>query len=307
MPCLPLTEGTNVKIGLQIAQFNFPGGETAIGPTFAALARAADTGGFASLWVMDHFFQIEFNGPAEQPMLESYSALSFAAGITSKIKLGAMVTGVTYRYPGVLAKTVSTLDVLSGGRAYLGIGAAWFEREHRALGVPYPPLKERFERLEETVQIVERMWSESNAAYDGQHYHLAETLNVPATISRPHPPILIGGGGETKTLRLVAQYADACNLFPSPEMPRKLEVLKEHCAKLGRDYAEIEKTTLTRSYPDPNDRSTIQQTLDAIEYQASLGIDQVILNMGNLTDPSLVELAAREIVTPAREIMVAGR
>jgi F420-dependent oxidoreductase-like protein len=296
-----------MKIGLQIAQFNFPGGEAAIGPTFAALARAADQGGFASLWVMDHFFQIEGNGPAEQPMLESYSALSFAAGITSKVKLGAMVTGVTYRHPGVLAKTVSTLDVLSEGRAYLGIGAAWFEREHRALGVPYPPLKERFERLEETVQIVERMWSESNAAYDGQHYHLAETLNVPATISRPHPPILIGGGGETKTLRLVAQYADACNLFPSPELPRKLEVLKDHCANLGRDYAEIEKTTLTRSLPDPNDRSTIQQTLDAIEYQASLGIDQVILNMGNLTDPATVDLAAREIVTPAREIMVAGR
>jgi F420-dependent oxidoreductase-like protein len=296
-----------MKVGLQIAQFNFPGGERAIGPTFAALARAADDGGFASLWVMDHFFQIEVNGPAEMPMLEAYSALSFAAGVTQHVKLGAMVTGVTYRHPGVLAKTVSTLDVLSEGRAYLGIGAAWFEREHNALGVPYPPIKERFERLEETLQIVEQMWSESNAAYDGTHHHLAETLNVPATISRPHPPILIGGGGEKKTLRLVAQYADACNLFPSPELPHKLEVLKEHCAKLGRDYAEIEKTTLSRSYPDPNDRSTIQQTLETLEYQASLGIDQVTLNMGNLSDPSIVELAAKEIVEPARAIAVAGR
>jgi F420-dependent oxidoreductase-like protein len=296
-----------VNIGLQISQFNFPGGEAAIGPTFAAIARAADTGGFASLWVMDHFFQIEFNGPAEQPMLESYSALSFAAGITSRIKLGALVTGVTYRHPGVLAKTVSTLDVLSEGRAYLGIGAAWFEREHMALGVPYPPVAERFQRLEETIQIVEQMWSESNAAYDGRHYHLAETMNVPATISRPHPPILIGGGGEQKTLRLVARYADACNLFPSPKLPHKLEVLKVHCADIGRDYAEIEKTTLTHADPDPNDRATIQKTLDEIEYQASLGIDQVILNMGNLTDPAIVELAAREIVAPAREIAVAGR
>lgn len=296
-----------MKIGLQIAQFNFPGGETAIGPGFSSLVKAADDGGFASLWVMDHFFQIEVNGPAEQPMLEAYSALSFAAGISRNVKLGAMVTGVTYRHPGVLAKTVSTLDVLSEGRAYLGIGAAWFEREHNALGVPYPPLAERFERLEETLQVVEQMWSDSNAAYDGTHYHLAETLSVPATVSRPHPPILIGGGGEKKTLRLVAQYADACNLFPSPELPHKLKVLQQHCAQLGRDYAEIEKTTLTRSYPNPADRSSIEQTLDALHYQASLGIDQVILNMGNLTDPAIVELAAREIVEPAQSIAVAGR
>ena len=296
-----------MKIGLQIAQFNFPGGESAIGPGFAALARAADDGGFASLWVMDHFFQIGYNGPVEQPMLEAYSALSFAAGITTNVQLGSLVTGVTYRHPGLLAKTVSTLDVLSGGRAYLGIGAAWFEREHNALGVPYPSTRERFERLEETLQIVGQMWSESNDAYDGAHYRLAETLNMPATVSRPHPPILIGGGGEQKTLRLVAQYADACNLFPSPELSHKLEVLKDHCASLGRDYAEIEKTTLTGSNLDPGDRTTTRQTLDAIEFQASLGIDQVILNFGNLTDPAIVELAAREIVEPARSITTAGR
>jgi F420-dependent oxidoreductase-like protein len=296
-----------MKIGLQIAQFNFPGGESAIGPGFAALARAADDGGFASLWVMDHFFQIEYNGPAEQPMLEAYSALSFASGITSNLKLGALVTGVTYRHPGLLAKTVSTLDVLSQGRAYLGIGAAWFEREHNALGVPYPSISERFERLEETLQIVEQMWSERNDAYHGTHYQLAETLNMPATVTRPHPPILLGGGGEQKTLRLVAKYADACNLFPSPELAHKLDVLKEHCEKLGRDYGEIEKTTLTGSRPDPNDPASIRETLDALEYQASLGIDQVILNFGNLTDPAIVELAAREIVEPARSIATAGR
>jgi F420-dependent oxidoreductase-like protein len=296
-----------MKIGLQIAQFNFPGGESAIGPGFAALARAADAGGFASLWVMDHFFQIDYNGPAEQPMLEAYSALSFAAGITSNLKLGALVTGVTYRHPGLLAKTVSTLDVLSEGRAYLGIGAAWFEREHNALGVPYPSTTERFERLEESLQIVQQMWSESNDAYHGTHYQLAETLNMPAPVTRPHPPILIGGGGEQKTLRLVAQYADACNLFPSPELAHKLDVLEEHCAKLGRDYAEIEKTTLTGSRPDPNDPASIRETLEALEHQASLGIDQAILNFGNLTDPAIVELAAREIVEPARSIPTAGR
>jgi F420-dependent oxidoreductase-like protein len=296
-----------VKIGLQIAQFNFPEGESAIGPGFAALAQAADEGGFASLWVMDHFFQIEYNGPAEQPMLEAYSALSFAAGITKNVRLGALVTGVTYRHPGLLAKTVSTLDVLSEGRAYLGIGAAWFEREHNALGVPYPPTRERFERLEETLQIVGQMWSDRNDGYDGAHYQLAETLNVPATVSRPHPPILIGGGGEQKTLRLVAQYADACNLFPSPELSHKLDVLKDHCASLGRDYAEIEKTSLTSSNLDPSDRTTIRQTLDAIEYQASLGIDQVILNFGNLIDPAILEIATKEIVVPAQSIATAGR
>ncbi len=296
-----------MKIGLQIAQFNFPGGESAIAPGFASLAKAADDGGFASLWVMDHFFQISYNGPAEDPMLEGYNALSYAAALTSKVKLGTMVTGVTYRHPGILAKTVSTLDVLSEGRAYLGIGAAWFEREHNALGVPYPSTSERFERLEETLQIVNQMWSASNDAYDGTHYHLAETLSVPATVSRPHPPILIGGGGEKKTLRLVAQYADACNLFPSPELPHKLDVLKEHCAKLGRDYAEIEKTTLSGATLTIGDPSSAKPVLEAIEEQASLGIDQVILNFGNLTDSAIVEMAAKEIVEPATRISVAGR
>lgn len=296
-----------MKVGLQIAQFNFPGGEAAIGPTFASFAKAADDGGFASFWVMDHFFQIAPNGPAELPMLEAYSALSFTAALTTNVKLGAMVTGVTYRHPGVLAKTVSTLDVLSGGRAYLGIGAAWFEREHDALGVPYPALQERFERLEEALLIVQQMWSENDGVFEGTHYRLAETMSMPATVSRPHPPILIGGGGEKKTLRLVAQYADACNLFASPELPHKLEVLQEHCAALGRDYAEIEKTTLMRAYPDARNPATIQETLDALTYQASIGIDHAILNMGNLTDPTVIELAAREIVGPAQEIAVAGR
>src|SRR5207249_6782506 len=202
-----------MKIGLQIPSFTWPGGPSQIAPTLARIGRAAEEAGFASLWVMDHFFQIGMVGPPEEPMLEGYSALSYLAGVTRHVKLGTMVTGVTYRYPGILVKTITTLDVLSGGRAYLGIGAAWNEADHVGLGVPFPPLAERFERLEETLQIVHQMWSGDEKPYNGKYYHLARLLNSPQTVQRPHPPILIGGSGERKTLRLVAQYGDACNLF----------------------------------------------------------------------------------------------
>lgn len=299
-----------MKVGLQISQFKYPGGQSAIGPNFASLVHAADDAGFASLWVMDHFFQIEHFGAAEDPMLEGYSALSFAAGITSRLKLGTLVTGVTYRQPGLLAKTVTTLDVLSQGRAYLGIGAAWYEREHLGLGVPYPPLSERFERLEETLQIVRQMWSGDSTPFTGTHYRLNEPLNQPAAVSTPHPPILIGGGGEQKTLRLVAQYADACNLFATPEMPHKLDVLKGHCEAVGRDYAEIEKTSLTIA-PLSLDATAATQTpgglLESLQQQASLGIDHVILSIPALSDPGLVTMIGREVVEPARDIAVAGR
>src|SRR6266513_85836 len=202
-----------MKIGLQVNAFTWEGGDAKIGETFGAIGRRAEEAGFDSLWVMDHFFQIQGIGPAEWPMLEGYSALSFIAGQTSRIKLGTMVTGVTYRYPGILVKTATTLDVLSGGRAYLGIGAAWNEREHLGLDVPFPPMKERFERLEETLQIAYQMWSGEVVPYHGKHYHLEQTLNSPQAITRPHPPILLGGGGEQKTLRFVAKYGDACNFF----------------------------------------------------------------------------------------------
>src|SRR5689334_13161402 len=249
-----------MKIGLQIPNFTWPGGPAVIGGTLAEIARAADEAGFASLWVMDHFFQIGGRnnpsglGPAEDEMLEGYSSLAYLAGVTKKVKLGTMVTGVIYRHPGILIKTVTTLDVLSGGRAYLGIGAAWNEREALGLGVPFPPVAERFERLEETLQITKQMWSDNNGPYTGKHYQLRETLNNPQPLSRPHPPILIGGTGEKKTLRLVAQYADACNLFArmGVETVRgKLDVLKRHCEKLGRDYNEIEKTTLSTIHLAP--------------------------------------------------------
>lgn len=304
-----------MKVGLQVSRFGFPGGTTAIGPTFADIARRADAADFASLWVMDHFFQLETIGEAENPMLEGYSALSFVAGITERIELGTLVTGVTYRHPGLLAKTVTTLDVLSGGRAYLGIGAAWYDREHHGLGVPYPPTAERFERLEETLQIVQQMWSGNTGPYEGKYFQLAETLNSPPAIRRPHPPILIGGSGEKKTLRLVAQYADACNLvvmsiLPTPELNHKLDVLKGHCDDIGRDYAEIEKTTLTVTHvteSGENGTQTPDLILESLKQQADLGIDHVILSVRTLTEPGTLDLIAERIIPAAAEFAVAGR
>jgi F420-dependent oxidoreductase-like protein len=262
---------------------------------------------------MDHFFQIRGVGPPEEPMLECYSALSFAAGQTSKIKVGAMVTGVTYRYPGILIKTVTTLDVLSSGRAYLGIGAAWNEQEHVGLGVPFPPLKERFERLEETLQIAHQMWSGEVASYNGKHYHLAQTLNSPQAVTRPHPPILIGGGGEQKTLRFVAKYADGWNYFArtgDDVLRHKLDVLREHCENEGRPYEDIEKTSLDHVYvtrDGANGSMSAQQAIDHIGHQAGLGFDQAIMSLRNVSDPDAFDIFRDEIEPEVRKIKTAGR
>ena len=216
-----------------------------MGQRLGEIAGTAEDSGFSSVWVMDHYFQIPMVGAVELDMLEAYTALGYLAGHTSRVRLGAMVTGVTYRHPGILAKQVTTLDVLSGGRAWLGIGAAWFDREHHGLGVPFPSLRERFERLEEALQITLQMWSDNDGPYEGKHYQLAETISSPQPLSKPRPPILIGGGGERKTLKLVARYADACNFFGDPATVRhKLEVLRQHCQDEGRNYDEIEKTVL---------------------------------------------------------------
>jgi F420-dependent oxidoreductase-like protein len=231
-----------VKIGLQIPDFTWPGGPARLGADLAAVARAADQAGFEFVSVMDHFFQIRAVGPPEREMLDAYTTLGYLAAHTSRAKLVTLVTGVVYRYPGILAKIVTTLDVLSGGRAWLGIGAAWNEEESRGLGIPFPPLAERFERLEETLQICLQMWRGDESPYRGKHYQLERPLNSPQALTKPHPPILIGGGGERKTLRLVARYAQACNLFPGPELGRKLDVLREHCEREGRDYDDIQKT-----------------------------------------------------------------
>src|SRR2546429_5025 len=220
-----------MKLGLDIADFTWPAGPAKLGSTLADIARTADQAGFDSIWVMDHFWQIRMNGPEHHEMLEGYSALSYIAAVTRRAKLGTMVTGVVYHQPGILAKTVTTLDVLSGGRAWWGSGAAWNEAESLALVIRLPPIKERFERLEETLQICQQMWEGkrgSEKPYRSEHYQLERPLNSPQSLTRPHPPILIGGGGEKKTLRLVAQYGDARNLFPTPEIPRKLDILPEH-------------------------------------------------------------------------------
>jgi F420-dependent oxidoreductase-like protein len=293
-----------MRIGLQIPSFTWPGGPAEIGPRLAEIGRMADEAGFASLWVMDHFFQIPVVGPAEEPMLEGYSALSYLAAVTKRARLGTMVTGVVYRYPGILVKTVTTLDVLSGGRAYLGIGAAWNEREARGLGVPFPPLKDRFEQLEETLQIAKQMWSGRVEPYNGKHYQLTEPLNSPPALSKPHPPILIGGGGEKKTLRLVAQYADGCNLFGrmgADVIRSKLEVLRRHCEELGRPYDEIERTALDTVHLAPG-AMTASQVIDQCRSLSALGIQHVIFNMPNVHELTPLEVFGREIIPAVADL-----
>jgi F420-dependent oxidoreductase-like protein len=293
-----------MKIGLQIPNFTWPNGTAGIASTLADIARTADDSGFASLWVMDHFFQIGSRdragglGPAEDEMLEGYSTLAYLSSLTKKAKLGTLVTGVIYRYPGLLIKTVTTLDVLSGGRAYLGIGAAWNEREAKGLGVPFPSLAERFQRLEEALQIAKQMWSDENGPYHGKYYQLAETLNSPQPLSRPHPPILIGGGGEQKTLRLVAQYANACNLFVqigTDNVRAKLEILKRHCDAVGRDYAEIEKTTLGTVHLGAGQLGT-SDVIKQCQVLAGIGIQHAIFNMPNVHEIRPLETFGREII-----------
>jgi F420-dependent oxidoreductase-like protein len=302
-----------MKLGLQIPVFTYPQGQENLGDMFGLIAERAERAGFYSLWVMDHFFQIGFAGPPEMEMLEGWSALAFAAARTNRIKLGTMVTGVTYRYPGILVKTATTLDVLSHGRAYFGVGAAWNEEEHMGLGVPFPPLAERFERLEETLQIAHQMWSGSEAPFTGKHYQLQRPLNSPQAVHKPHPPILIGGGGEKKTLRLVAKYGDACNLFTrmgDDVLQHKLSVLREHCEAEGRPYADIEKTTLNSFALTRDGRDgTVgpSQAIDMFASEAALGIDQAIFSLINVHELEPFDVLANDVVPAVEKIAVAGR
>jgi F420-dependent oxidoreductase-like protein len=250
---------------------------------------------------MDHFFQIRSFGPPQREMLESYTALAFMAGLTSRVKLMTMVTGVTHRHPGVLAKTVTTLDVLSGGRAWLGIGAAWNQQEHLGLGIPFPPLGERFERLEETIQICLRMWSGDERPFEGRHYRLERPLNSPQSLTRPHPPILIGGGGERKTLRLVARYAGACNLFPTPQMAHKLDVLKRHCETEDRDYDTIEKTCLF-TFDVGEKGANVGKLIGRLKRFASLGIDTVIGSVPGVETLEPLEIVGRDLIPAVAEL-----
>jgi F420-dependent oxidoreductase-like protein len=292
-----------MKIGLQIPSFNWPGGTAEIGPRLAEIGRTADDVGFDSLWVMDHFFQIQHIGKPEEPMLEGYSALSFLAGVTTRVTLGTLVTGVIYRNPGILAKTVTTLDVLSGGRAWLGIGAAWNEEESKGLGIPFPPLKVRFEQLEEALQIVLQMWRGDESPYTGTHYQMERPLNSPQPVRTPHPPIMIGGIGEQKTLRMVAQYADACNLFSrlgDDALRHKIGVLKGHCENLGRPFEEIEITTLSTAFIPGT--QTPAEIIAHCKGLASLGVHHAIFNMPNISDREALTTFGREIIPAVAEL-----
>lgn len=293
-----------MKIGLQIPRFTWPGGDAAIAPLLAAIGRAADEAGFASIWVMDHFFQLEpMLGRADEPMLEGYSALSYLAAVTRRPRLGTLVSGVIYRRPGFLIKAATTLDVLSGGRAYFGVGAAWYDREAAGLGFPFPPVKERFEWLEETLQLAHHMWAGNRDPFVSAHYALAEPITSPMPLSRPHPPILIGGMGEKKTLRLVARYADACNLFARAGdgvLAQKLDVLKRHCDEAGRPYEAIEKTTLGTVHLAPG-QMTAAGVIEQCRSLAALGIQHAIFNMPNVHEIAPLETFGREIIPAVAE------
>ena len=298
-----------MRVGLQICSFTWPGGPEAIGPTLARVVRDADAAGFDSIWVMDHFFQIRGVGRPEEPMLEGWTALGFMAACSTRAQLGLMVGGVHYRLPGLWVKAATTLDVLSGGRAWLGIGAAWNEQESRGLGFPFPPLGERFEMLEETLRIAHGMWTGergTEAAFEGRQYKAERLLNSPQALSRPHPPIMVGGGGEQKTLRLVAQYADACNVFGGPEgIHHKYEVLREHCEALGRDPGEIERSTLQNvriALEDGGRGESPQQVIDRFGELSDAGAQHVIFEAKDVSDPRVIEALGRDLLPALRAL-----
>jgi F420-dependent oxidoreductase-like protein len=286
-----------MKIGLQVNSFTWPGGPVAIGPTLARVTETADEVGFDSIWVMDHFFQIRGLGPPEAPMLEGMTALGFMAAHSKRARLGLMVGGIHYRQPALWIKSATTLDVLSGGRAWFGIGAAWNEEESRGLGFPFPPLGERFEILEETLQMAHAMWSGgsgSGAAFEKKHVSASRLLNSPQSISRPRVPIMIGGGGERKTLRLVAQYADACNVFgDGPRIAHKYAVLREHCERLGRPYEEIERSTLQSI---DLDAQSPDQVVERFGELAEAGAQHILVSVRGVSDVTRLERIGAEVI-----------
>jgi F420-dependent oxidoreductase-like protein len=287
-----------MELGLHVPDFTWPGGPRTMASDLRAVGKAAEDAGFAKLSVMDHVWQIRPVGPIEHDMLEAYTTLGYLAAVTERIDLLAWVTAVVYREPGLLAKCVTTLDVLSGGRAWLGIGAAWNDEESHGLGLPFPPTAERFERLEEALQICLQMWSDDEGAYEGKHYQLGRTMNVPQPLRRPRPPILIGGGGEKKTLRLVAQYADACNLFGGPDLEHKLDVLRRHCEDVGRNYDDIEKTVMSQLDPG-KDGEKVDDVLSELQRLAGLGVQHVHTRIADVASLTGIELYGERIIPEA--------
>ncbi|WIX80068.1 LLM class F420-dependent oxidoreductase [Amycolatopsis carbonis] len=288
-----------MKLGLQLPNFTWPNGPSKLGADLASVARSADQAGFEYLAVMDHFFQIRGVGPSENEMLEAYTALGFLAAHTERAKLLTVITGVIYRHPGLLAKAITTLDVLSGGRAILGIGAGWNEEESKGLGFPFPSTAERFELLEENLQYILQMWAEGDAAFSSKHFEAERLLNSPQPITRPHPPIMIGGGGEKKTLRFVAKYGDACNIFNAPDVEHKLDVLKQHCENEGRDYDEITKTVYHTLDIGPNGEKTGELVAE-LERLHGLGFHAAIGTIPTLPDVSAIEKFGTDVI-PAIE------
>ena len=286
-------------IGLQVPSFKYPGGVQAIRGTLKEIAQRAEEGGFASLWVMDHLYQIKglFGETYTDPMLEPYTTLGYLAGLTEKIRLGVLVTAVIYRHPAVLMKTVSTLDILAGGRAYLGIGAAWYEDEAVGNGIPYPPTAERFERLEDALKLAKELWAADELSFAGKHLSAPAVTNNPPPPSTPHPRILIGGTGPNKTLRMTAQYADACNIADwngIEKMREALATLKSHCERLGRDYASIEKTCLCTF--DLTGGDNARGTLEKLKVLADMGFTHAIFNMPGVHTMKPLEVFAKEII-----------
>lgn len=291
-----------MNIGLQIPSFKYPGGPAAIRPTLKEVVTTAEEAGFFCLWVMDHYYQIKglFGEAYTDPMLESYTTLGYFAGLTEKVHLGALVTGVIYRHPSVLLKMVNTLDILSGGRAYLGIGAAWYEEEAKGHGIPYPSTSERFEQLEDNLKLAKALWAGDETSFEGKHFSAPAITNNPRPLSQPHPRLMIGGTGPNKTLRMVAQYADACNIgdwVGKENMQNALDALKKHCETLGRDYATVEKTSLGTVHLSGND--TVEGILRRIEGLAGMGFTHAIFNMPDVHKITPLETFAKEIIPAA--------
>jgi len=290
-----------MKLGLQLNSFDWNGGPERFGRTLTNIAQAAEVGGFDRIGVADHLWQHPIMGGPEANEPECYTTLAFLAANTEQVKLTAMVTGVHFRYPGALIKTVTTLDVLSEGRAWLGIGSGHYEEETRGLGIPFPPQKERFEMLEETVQIALRMWSGDERPFEGKHYRLERPLNLPQSLSRPHPPIMIAGDGERKTLPLVARYADACSLRPKPEIPKKLEVLRRHCEEEGREYGDIEKTcAFALDVGERGERAG--ELIGQLRWLAGMGIETVIGVVPNVDRITPLQILGREVIPAVADL-----
>lgn len=295
-----------MRIGLQIPSFKYPGGASAIRPKLKEIVTTAEESDFYSLWVMDHYYQIKnlFGEDYNDPMMESYTTLGYFAGLTEKAMLGVLVTGVIYRHPSVLMKMVNTLDILSGGRAYLGIGAAWYEEEAEGFGIPYPDTSERFEWLEDNLKLAHALWESDEASFEGQHFSAPKITNNPRPPSTPHPKIMIGGMGPKKTLRMVAQYADACNFFEfagDDKLKQALETLKGHCERLGRDFDAIEKTSLGTAHLAEG-KDTVAGMIERIKKLADMGFTHAIFNMPNVYEITPLETFAKEIMPEVEDL-----